>query len=60
MKTLFSEVKGKVNELKRQVIDKKDQLSALSKESDRLLTKYDEETEGMVQLIYKSRDKQVY
>ena len=59
LKTLYKEAKGKVEALKDKAREKKDELSSLLKESDGVLTEYDEETEGMVQLIHKTRDEQV-
>ncbi|XP_067929499.1 E3 ubiquitin-protein ligase TRIM56-like [Watersipora subatra] len=59
LKKLYSEAKERIELLKDKVEEKKSTLSFLSKESDRVLTDYGEETERMRKLIHKTRDEQL-
>ncbi|XP_067931159.1 uncharacterized protein [Watersipora subatra] len=59
LKKLYSEAKERIELLKDKVEEKKSTLLFLSKESDRVLTDYGEETERMRKLIHKTRDEQL-
>ncbi|XP_067929502.1 transcription intermediary factor 1-beta-like [Watersipora subatra] len=59
LRKLHGEVKEKIELLKTKVEERKDVLLFLSKESDRVLTEYGEETEKMVKLIHNTRDDQL-
>ncbi|XP_067929503.1 uncharacterized protein [Watersipora subatra] len=59
LRKLHGEISEKIELLKTKVEERKDVLSFLSKESDRVLTGYGEETEHLVKLIRDTRDDQL-
>ena len=57
--TVFNELKQDFTQLRAEVEQRKSELSAIAKESDRFLAQYGEETNEMVKLLNETRDEQV-
>lgn len=56
---MFNELKEDLTQLKEEVEKRKDELSAIVKESDRALAQHGEETNEMINLLRRTRDDQV-
>ena len=59
VETIFNELKQDMTKVRDKVEKRKSELSAIDKESDKVLAQYGEETKELVELLHKTREEQI-